>query len=88
MNGACNGNFFFAPPPWGPGEGSNGHISFNYKLMCLYFHLGYVKRSYYLILKRCTALSAYIAVGSSGRRRRGTGGGHRRRHRVVVALVS
>ena len=48
------------------------------------------KRSYYLILKGCTALSAYIAVGSSGsgRRRGGSGGGHRRRHRVVVALVS
>ena len=49
-----------------------------------------MKRSYYLILKRCTALSAYIAVGSSGsgRRRGGSGGGHRRRHRVVVALAS
>ena len=58
--------------------------------MCLYCHLGYVKRSYYLILKRCTALSSYIAVGSSGsgRRRGGSGGGHRRRHRVVVALES
>ena len=41
-----------------------------------------------LILKGCTALSSYIAVGSSGRRRGGSGGGHRRRHRVVVALVS
>ena len=29
MNGACNGNFF-CPAPWGPGEGSNGHISFNF----------------------------------------------------------
>ena len=37
-------------------------------------------------LKRYTALSAYIAVGSSGSGRRR--GSHRRRHRVVVALVS
>ena len=29
MNGACNGNFF-APPPWGLGEGSKGQISFNF----------------------------------------------------------
>ena len=24
MNGACNVKLFFAPPPWGPGEGSKG----------------------------------------------------------------
>ena len=27
MNGACNSIF---PVPWGLGEGSNGHISFNF----------------------------------------------------------
>ena len=30
MNGACNVNFFFAPPCWGPWEGPKGQISFNF----------------------------------------------------------
>ena len=28
MKGACNGKI--PPPPWGPGEGSKGQISFNF----------------------------------------------------------
>ena len=31
MNGACNVKLFFGPGPWGPGEGSKGQISFNFK---------------------------------------------------------
>ena len=31
MNGVCNGNFFFGPAPWGPGEGPKGQISLNNK---------------------------------------------------------
>ena len=30
MNGACNVKLFFGPAPWGPREGSNGQISFNF----------------------------------------------------------
>ena len=29
MNGVCNGTFFLALPPWGPGEGPKGQISLN-----------------------------------------------------------
>ena len=29
MNEVCNGTFFLAPPPWGPGEGPKGQISLN-----------------------------------------------------------
>ena len=56
------------------------------------FNFRYVKRSYYLILKCCTALSSCIAVDSSGRRRGSSGVRHprgrlhRRRCRVVVVV--
>ena len=49
-----------------------------------------MKRSFYLILRCCTALPSYIAVGSSGRRRRHgrhrRGHHHQRRRRVVVVV--
>ena len=33
MKGACNGKI---PPPWGPGEGSKGQISFNFNFKDFY----------------------------------------------------
>ena len=40
MNGASNGNLFFGPAPWGPGEGSNGQISFNFNYKVVQRFLG------------------------------------------------
>ena len=35
MERVCNGTFFLAPPPWGPGEGPKGQILLN----IIKFHL-------------------------------------------------